>query len=118
MITSTIEINRLRLRALHGVLVQERIAGNIFEVTVHLNYPITPAIKSDDITSTLNYADVVDIIKRVMEQPSQLLEHVAGRLQSTLIEHYPKIQGGYIRIAKMKPPISEQLESVAVSIKW
>lgn len=118
MIASTIEINRLRLRAHHGVLPQERIAGNIFEVTVHLNYPITSAIKNDNIASTLNYADVIEVIKQIMEQPSQLLEHVVGRLQTALTEQYPKIKNGYIRIAKMAPPISEQVESVAVSIKW
>ncbi|MBQ9074186.1 MAG: dihydroneopterin aldolase [Muribaculaceae bacterium] len=118
MITATIEINKLRLRALHGVLVQERIAGNIFEVTVHLHYPVMSAIESDDIDSTLNYAEVVETIKTVMEQPSQLLEHVAGRLHKALTQQFPAISGGMIRIAKVTPPISTQLNSVAVTLNW
>lgn len=118
MITATIEINKLRIRARHGVLVQERIVGNIFEITAHLHYPIDEAIETDDISTTLDYAEVVDVIKGDMEHPAQLLEHVAGRLRATLLEKFPNISGGKLRIAKITPPISTQLESVAVTLEW
>ena len=115
---ATIEINNLCIRARHGVLPQENITGNNFEVTVHLRYPIEDAIINDNLDSTLNYAEVVDIIKVEMDKPSQLLEHVAGRIRSALTSRFPKIQGGMVRIAKITPPISAQLQSVAVTIKW
>ncbi len=118
MIIGTIEINNLRLRAYHGVLEQERSAGNIFDVTMHLRYPIADATENDDIASTLNYAEAVEVAKKVMEQPSQLLEHVAGRLRNALVSHFPMIEGGMIRIAKLTPPINAQMQSVAVKIEW
>ena len=118
MMTATIEINRLRIRALHGVLIQERIAGNIFEVTVHLHYPIEDAINSDNLNDTLNYAKAVDIIKAEMDKPSQLLEHVVGRIKASLLKHFPEISGSMIKLAKVTPPISTQLESVAIKIEW
>ena len=115
---ATIEINNLRIKAHHGVSPQENITGNTFEVTAHLRYPIEDALINDNIESTLNYSEVVDVIKKEMAKPSQLIEHVAGRIRSSLISRFPKIQGGMIHIAKITPPISAQLPSVAVTIKW
>lgn len=115
---ATIEINNLCIKAYHGVMTQENITGNTFEVTVHLRYPIEDAINTDNIESTLNYAEVVEQIKIEMKKTSQLLEHVAGRIRVSLISRFPKIQGGMIRIAKITPPISAQMQSVAVTIKW
>ena len=37
--TTTIEVNALRVYAHHGVMPQERAVGNEFEVTVHVKYP-------------------------------------------------------------------------------
>ena len=115
---ATIEVNNLCIRANHGVAPQENITGNTFEVTVHLRYPIDDAVINDNIESTLNYAEVVEQIKIEMKKPSQLLEHVAGRIRNALISRFPKILGGMIRIAKITPPISAQMQSVAITIKW
>lgn len=117
MIT-TIEINNLKMRARHGVLMQERSVGNDFTVTVHLRYPIAVAMANDDVTATLNYADAVEIIKAEMARPSALLEHVASRIRQRLIEVFPMIEGGFVRVAKLKPPIPAQMDDVAVKIEW
>ncbi|MBQ9076508.1 MAG: dihydroneopterin aldolase [Muribaculaceae bacterium] len=118
MATGIIEVNKLRLQAYHGVLEQERVSGNVFEVTVHLRYSIDNAMQTDNVTSTLDYSEIVEIVKNVMKVPSNLLEHVIGRLKGALIQRYPVIQGGMISIAKLTPPISCEVESVAVSYRW
>lgn len=116
--TTTIEINGLKLRARHGVAEQERTVGNDFEVTVHLRYPIEEAMSTDDIACTLNYAEVAALIRHEMSVPSRLLEHVAGRIRRSILSTYPAVVGGMIRVAKPAPPMGEQLDSVAVSIEW
>ncbi len=118
MPTGIIEINKLRLRAYHGVLEQERIVGNIFEVTVHLKYPMDKAMVTDNIITTINYVEVVDVIRNEMKQPSNLLESVAGRLKSAIIRRFPMVQGGRIKIAKLTPPIDCEVDSIAVNYKW
>lgn len=118
MITTTIEINRLRLRANHGVMSQERKIGNTFEVTAHLRCQAEGAVSSDELSATLNYAEAIDTIKAVMAEPSQLLEHVAGRIRSALTDRFPIISGGRITVAKLTPPIPVEVESVAVTIEW
>ena len=118
MMTTTIEINRLRLRARHGVMQQERTVGNIFEVTAHLQCNVGRAIADDDLSATLNYAEAIDIIKSEMAIPSRLLEHAAGRIRTALTIKFPCITGGRITIAKLTPPIPVEVKSVAVTIQW
>lgn len=114
----TVEVNGLRLYAHHGVGEQERKVGNCFEVTAHLRYPADGAIADDRLEDTLNYAEVVAVVREVMAVPSQLLEHVAGRLRTALTSRFPLIAGGMIRVAKLVPPFTAELDSVAVTLRW
>ncbi|MDE5750361.1 MAG: dihydroneopterin aldolase [Duncaniella sp.] len=116
--TGTVEINGLRLTAHHGVLPQERTVGNLFEVTVHLRYPMEGAMRHDDLSETLNYAEAVEIIRSEMETPSQLLENVVGRIREALLARFPRIEGGMIRLAKLTPPIPAEMVDVAVRVEW
>ncbi|MDE5982401.1 MAG: dihydroneopterin aldolase [Duncaniella sp.] len=114
--TGTIEINRLRIKARHGVFSQERTVGNIFEVSVKIVCPMEKALLYDALEGTISYAEVIDIIKEIMRQPSQLIEHVAYNIKKSLLTAYPQIIGGEIRVAKLQPPVSAELEEVAVTI--
>lgn len=119
MESSTIEINKLRLRAFHGVMPQERSVGNIFEISLSLGYPIEKAAREDSLAGTLNYAEVIEIVKAEMAIPSDLIEHVAWRIRESIRRHFPAVTGGSVRVAKLLPPVSGvQLESVAVTIHW
>jgi len=114
----TIEINGLRVFARHGVLAQERQVGNLFEVTAHLVYPMEEAMRRDDLDGTLNYADAVEVIRREMSVSSALLENVAMRIKAALVARFPLIESGWIRVAKITPPIAVELDSVAIKIEW
>ena len=78
--TSTIELKDVRLYAFHGVLEQERRVGGDYSVSLRVHYNICKAMETDDVNDTLNYAHLLDIIKQEMAVPSNLLEHVAGRI--------------------------------------
>ena len=114
----TVEINGLRLFARHGVYEEERVNGNTFELTIHLEYPMEKGLTDDDLAGTLNYAEVADVARRVMDEPSQLLEHVAWRLHNALTERFPLIKGGMIRLTKLNPPIPADMDGAAVRIEW
>lgn len=114
-----IEINGLAIRAHHGVIEQERTVGNDFEVSLRLAYPASAAVESDHLESTLNYADVIGVVREVMAEPSALLEHVCGRLRKALMERFPLIEGGMVSVAKLTPPVAGvKLRSVAVELAW
>lgn len=117
----TVQINKLRLHANHGVFDQERLVGNLFEVTVILNIPYQTAkeaFERDWLSGAVNYADVANVIKDVMAIPSCLLENVAHRLRLSITEHFPTVKGGTITIAKLTPPVTAQMESAASTLTW
>lgn len=113
-----IEINKLQVYARHGVMPQETRVGNLFEVSARLCYDFSEAASSDDIESALNYAELVELINDVMSRPRRLLETVAFDIRSAVLERWPRISGGSIRIAKVHPPFSSKVESAAVEVEW
>lgn len=116
-LTATISVNALRLYAHHGVLPQERLLGNAYEVSLSIQYPLSPqAYLHDSLDGTLDYARAVEVAQRCMAEPSNLLEHVAHRIARELLRQFPRIAGGTVSVAKLTPPIAATLGSVAVEI--
>lgn len=102
----TITIDGLRLHCRHGVLEQERSVGNEFEVTLAIRYPVdSRALVDDDLSGTLDYSRVVGIVRRVMDEPSRLLEHAARRVVDAMRAEFPALEHISITIVKLAPPI-------------
>lgn len=118
MLESYITIKGLRIYAYHGVFPQENRIGNYFTVDAVLKLPCPRAVADDNLDSTINYADVVELIKREMAIPSKLLEHVAGRIQRAICNTYPQITGGEISVTKLRPPITAELDSISFTLSW
>ena len=116
--TSSIEVCGLKIYAYHGVLEQEALVGNTFELNLSLNYDATYAMRNDRLDQAVNYADVIELIKTVMATPSQLLENVVYRIHFELMRRYQEITGGTITIYKLNPPIPATLEKVGFTYTW
>lgn len=113
---ATITIDKLRLHCNHGVLEQERIVGNEFDVTVVFSYDASKAILSDNVYSAISYAEVIAVVKRTMQTPSALLEHAAGQVIDALATAFPSIISVTVSITKIAPPIPVQMRGVTVSL--
>ena len=96
-----IELEDIHFYAYHGVYENERRDGNDFLVTVRLDIPETKAVETDQLTDTVSYQDVYALVANEMAIPSQLLEHVAGRIRSSLQQAYP-CATIHVRIKKKK----------------
>lgn len=115
----TVEVNSLRLYAFHGVLPQEGVVGNEYEVTLHIDVEAAGGVNEDSLEGTVSYADLVDVIIAEMKHPSKLLEHVAGRIKCAVTDRWPMVKGGMVRVAKLTPPIAAaQMASAAVTMRW
>lgn len=116
MLNGTIFIDKLRLHANHGVLPQERIVGNDYLITLRVKYPFENACRTDELTDTISYADLADIIKSEMAVPSALVEHVAGRIVSKIRSTFPDTSYIYIKVSKIAPPMPVECESAGVEL--
>lgn len=108
-------INSLRVRAFHGVLPQERAVGQEFEISAVLCVEYNGA---DTLDSTVNYAEVCDLLVDEMKKPSDLLEHCARRLCGALQSRFPAIQSGELTLLKLAPPIPHDVASAGVSVNF
>ena len=101
----TITLDSLRFYAYHGAEPQEAIVGAWYTVDVCITADATLAIQSDDLSGTINYAQVAEVIKQQMQIRSALLEHVAGRIANTLLKDFPAINSLTVKVCKENPPV-------------
>ncbi|RST26912.1 dihydroneopterin aldolase [Chryseobacterium lacus] len=114
---SKIIIEDLRIYAYHGVLPEEKIIGTWYLVNMEIFIDLWNAVESDALSSTLNYAEINDIIHREMAIPSKLMEHVGGRILNTVYQNYPGITFLKIKITKTNPPMKGEMKGVSIELE-
>ena len=113
-----IYLRNLRLYAYHGVMPQERVVGGEYVVNLDVSAHVAEAIKSDQVDDTIDYAEMRNIVVREMAIPSQLLEHVAGRIAKALFDAFTKIEEVEIDICKVTPPFGGDCDGAGVKLQW
>ena len=116
MKTATIELTGMKFHAYHGCLAREKEKGNLFVVDFSCEYDVQEAIASDSLADTLDYGEIYDIIVREMAVPSNLLEHVAGRIVSAIHLAHPEIESFSVSVSKHNPPVAGEAEWSKVTV--
>lgn len=114
--SSTIALRNLRFHAFHGVMPQERLTGGDFLVSLKVKYNVGRALETDNVADTLNYARLYDLVRREMEKPSALIEHVAGRIGKNVFETFPETEAVDIEVVKSNPPMGADCDGAAVEL--
>ena len=116
---SVVFIDKLRLYAFHGVMPQERRVGGWFVVSLRVHYNnMENVLDSDDVGDTLNYAELCELIRQEMAQPSCLLEHVAGRIARTVFSRFPRVLSLHISVTKENPPMGANCAGAGVEFTF
>ncbi len=114
--SSYICLQEMKFFARHGVLQQEQITGNTYLVDLRLKVNFSKALHTDELEYTLNYAEVYEALKAEMAIPSQLIEHVAGRIAERLFSDFSVIEAIDLILQKKNPPMGGDLHAAAVEI--
>ena len=104
--TGILELEGMEFRAYHGCLERERLAGNDFVVDFRGEMDMSAAAESDRLEDAVNYALIYDVVAEEMAKPSDLLEHVAGRIVKVLAERFPEFVSFSVRVSKKRPPVA------------
>jgi len=113
---TTMTLRNMQFYAYHGVMPHEKIVGGDYRVTLQLEADLSPACGSDELGDTLNYGELYDLVKREIEIPSRLIEHLAGRIRREIRQHYPQITSLTVTVAKLHPPISGMMEAAEITL--
>lgn len=112
-----IVIKDLEIFAYHGVLPEEKRQGQTFIVTVELFLDLHDAGASDDLSETVNYADVCDTISRVMTgEKYNLIEAAAESMADTILLEYEKVKTVHVMLCKPEAPINMTFDTVFIDI--
>lgn len=110
-------LSRMEFFGYHGVFDEERKLGQRFLVDLELYLDLGKAGRSDDLRDTLNYAELYETVRQLVEQESfRLIEALAEAVASRLLDTYTIINKLMVRVTKPHPPFHIHFEGVSVEI--
>lgn len=115
--TGRIALQGLEFHAYHGVYPHERSSGNKYEVDIEVETEIQESAFQDDLTGTINYESLYQIVKVEMEKPSKLLESVGHAIGAEVLREFKSAVNVEVRISKFNPPIGGVCKKAVVTIR-
>ena len=116
MMKALIELENMEFRAGHGCYDLEKIVGNRFVVDVAIEVEVGTAAANDDLSKSINYLTVYELVREQMAITSNILENVAKRIADTLRSNFPEIERATVKVSKLAPPLGGKIEKVSVTI--
>ena len=110
------ELSGMEFHAYHGCLESERKEGNLFVVDFKARYRLGAAARTDNLEDAADYTRIYEIVAREMAIPSDLLEHVAGRICRVVFSRFPQATGIELKLTKLNPPMGADCEGASVEV--
>ena len=109
----TIHLSNLMFHAFHGIYKEEKIVGNNFEVNVEVTFDAKQEITN--INQTVDYVALHSIIKKVMDNPTPLLETVVQDIATQIKLFDTRITSVKVSVKKLNPAIANFQGTVGIS---
>ncbi len=113
---NTIKINNIAIRANHGCWPEEEVIGGDYIVDVALDVDFKAAAHGDDLSKTIDYVRVSEIVHEQMAIRAKLIETVCYKIHAALTAEFSSATNVWVRITKIAAPIPGQVESVSVEV--
>lgn len=114
--TDRLTLRGMRFAGRHGVLPEERRTPQPFEVDLVLHLDLAAAAASDELKDTVNYAEVFERVRAVIEGPShRLIESLAGTIADAVLVD-PRIDELEVRVRKPQAPLPGEFEYVEAAL--
>src|SRR3954447_25056747 len=112
-----IYVNRMEFYGYHGVFPEETRLGQRYAVDLSVSLDLKKAGETDELEHSVNYAELYQVCKEIVEgKPYKLIEAVAERIATGVLEGFPLVSEVTVTVIKPDPPIPGHYKSVAVEI--
>ena len=112
-----INIQGIKSFGYHGVLESENVTGQDFYVDVTLEVDLTRASVTDDVSDTINYAEVTDlVVNEITGDRVSLIEKLAGNIADRIKANYPQTATVSVTVHKPQAPVNAQVKDIYVTI--
>ena len=116
-IVGTIEVLGIRAVGRHGVLAEEQVRAQPFEVDLRIEADLSTAAVTDRLEDTVDYGLVTEAVARTVELESyRLLERLADRIAGICLSLTP-VTAVEVTVRKLRPPVPVQVGSVGITIR-
>ena len=112
-----IKLNTIRVYAHHGCLAEEEIVGSAYEVDLEVEADLAHPSESDQLTDTVDYVKLHQIVMEEMAIRSKLLEHVAKRIIGRILAEVEPATFVSVTVSKINPPIGGDVDRVSVQLQ-
>lgn len=111
-----IELRGVKAHGFHGVFEEEKTQGQDFIVDVRLYVSLANAAENDDVTCTVNYAEVAVVVEEIIQGPSvDLIETLAEKVATACLQ-FEQVTAVRVKVHKPAAPMSVSFSDVSVSI--
>ncbi len=107
----------MEFRAYHGCYDMEQRVGNRFVVDLEITTELGDLAQSDDVTQSVNYLTVYEVVREQMAVTRRTIEAVAAQIIDAVKQRFPQIVSLSCSVAKMAPPLGGKIERVSVILK-
>jgi 7,8-dihydroneopterin aldolase/epimerase/oxygenase len=112
----SIEITGIRSYGYTGLLQEERLLGQWFEVDLTLWLDLTPASQSDEIADTFDYRLAIAIVQNIIKTGKfALVEKLAHTIAEDLLK-LTAIDKVQVKLSKLAPPIPDFGGKITIDI--
>jgi dihydroneopterin aldolase len=116
-VSDQIRVTGIRAFGYHGVLPHEATEGQEFVVDLLVTLDLRAVSLSDDLTQTINYADLAQIAHdNIVGDRVQLIERLAGRIAEEISSAYSQITSVSVTVHKPHAPVTLDFEDISVTI--
>ena len=113
-----IVLSNMAFRARHGVAAWEKVDAQRFEVDVELVVDVQRAALDDDLTQTVDYADVYEVTRQVVESTTfNLIEALAEAIAQEILGGRPHVREIVVRVRKPEVRLGGPLDYAGVEIR-
>jgi len=116
-VSDQIKVTGIKAVGYHGVLPHEAIEGQEFTVDLVVTIDLGAASLYDDLTQTINYADLAQIAHdNIVGERVQLIERLAGRIAEEISSTYSQITSVSVTVHKPHAPVNVDFKDISVTI--
>ena len=113
-----IVLSGMTFQARHGVAAWEKVEAQRFEVDVELVLDVQPAGLDDDLAKTVDYGDVYQVTRQVVESTTfNLIEALAEAVAHEVLGGHAQVQEVVVRVRKPEVRLGGPLAHAGVEIR-
>ena len=109
-----IVLEDIKVYAFHGCMEEETKIGSDYVVNLSVKTDLGIPAESDQLEDAVDYVGLLKIVNEEMEINSKLLENVAERIVSRILQTINAVNEVKVKVAKQNPPINGNISAVNI----